>query len=181
MGNRFSHSLVSGSVSCISSIIFTPIFCNLCYTLLTHTVRKDSINISSPQVVISGLEYLRSSQRCCLLYSESTTQTAKESEWPALPRLGSQSSPSCCFASGTQLPSSCLTPRSSGSCWAATRRKQTITAPTTQLAAGSDEPSAGPIERRSSSCTTSWGQAFTPLPQTWSTWWDMSHCHSYYS
>jgi len=111
---------------------------------------------------------------CCLLPSESSTQTAEVSEWPALPWPGSLSSPSCCCGSVTQLPSSCPTPMSSGSCWAATRRQRTRTAAATQLEIGPDVPSAGRTARRSSSYTTSWGAPFTPLPQTWSTWWDKS-------
>lgn len=97
------------------------------------------------------------------------------SEWPAPPWPGSLSSLSCSCASQTRLPSSCQTPRSSGSCLATTRRKRAREAPATHLAIGPEEPSAGQTARRSSSCTTSWGVPSTPLPQTWSTWWEISH------
>lgn len=102
-------------------------------------------------------------------------QTVCISEWPILLRLASSSSPSWCDSWLTRLRSSCRIPRNCGTCWAATSKKRTITALAPQLATGQDEPSSGRTGRRSFSCTTSWGAAFIPPPQTWSTWWDLTH------
>lgn len=156
-----------GSLSYTGLVMSSPTFCNLYSSLLTHRVGKTHLIFPPCGLWLGlwgGLHTI--SSICCNL---------KVSEWPALPWPGSMLSRSWCCVSETPLPSSCQTPRSSGNSWAATRRKQTGTAPATQLAAGLDERSSGLTVRRFSSCTTSWGATSTPLPQTWSTWWDMSH------
>lgn len=134
-------------------------------TVLSRLVGKESLKVSSQQVVSGTLKPVHS-----LLQFSSPEQTAVETEWPTPPWPGSMSSPWCCCASGIHPPSSCPTPRSSGSCWAAMRRRWVWTGPATRAATGLDEPSAGQTVRRSSSCTTSWGGVSTLLPPTWSTW-----------